>query len=260
MSLPPCPRCGHVRPPLDPHPPGRCSKCGFVPGRDAPGPPPAPAPRRPERVAPARGPLALVRALLLPVPDRVDLVAFCGRCAALLLVVLWGAWFIAQDWTSDTVMTSFLHRPDLAFHEFGHLLFGPFGQWMMFLGGSLFQCFVPAALVVYFVLVQRRPFSAAICLWWLGQNFMDLAPYIADAKSMAIPLVGEWNEAAVAARSLRHDWHNILRPLGLLDRSMELGHLAGLAASATMILAWLWGGAVLWLQYPRLSLDYIAER
>src|ERR1700680_2805438 len=43
---------------------------------------------------------------------------------------------------------------DLVFvpiHEGGHLLFGYFGRWMMVVGGTFLQLFVPFALEVYFI-------------------------------------------------------------------------------------------------------------
>ncbi|MES0874652.1 hypothetical protein [Sinimarinibacterium thermocellulolyticum] len=128
---------------------------------------------------------------LWSVPERVDQTAFIGRCLVLVGILAWGIWFIAQPLSSDALMRSFLHGVDLAFHEFGHLLFSFLGEWMMYLGGSLLQILVPLLLAVYFVCKQHQPFSAAVCLWWCGQNFIDVAPYIADARALALPLVGE---------------------------------------------------------------------
>ena len=40
-------------------------------------------------------------------------------------------------------MNSFLHLINLLFHEAGHIIFSPFGQFMTMLGGSLMQVLVP---------------------------------------------------------------------------------------------------------------------
>jgi hypothetical protein len=52
-------------------------------------------------------------------------------------------WRFAKTPIDPTVMDSFLHLPNLVFHEAGHLLMLPFGQFMSVLGGSLFQLLVP---------------------------------------------------------------------------------------------------------------------
>jgi len=214
-----------------------------------------PAPKPPgQRVLPdeaSPGGLAIARALLLHTPDRVDSTSWFGRAATWVLLAVWGAWFVVQPWDAESIGQSFLHRPDLVFHEAGHILFGFFGDWVMFAGGSVMQCLVPAVLIGYFVFVQRQPFSAAVCLWWLGQNAVDLAPYIGDARALAMPLVGEWSEEIVSLRAARHDWRNILAPLGWLEHDRSLGAAAGTLGRAVMVGALGWGAALLRLQWSR---------
>src|SRR4051812_35569456 len=78
---------------------------------------------------------------------------------------------------------------DLAIHEFGHMLFMPFGfafsgDTMVILGGSLFQVAFPLIFVVYFLLPQRRDVHAAmVCLWWASINLLGVAIYAADARA-----------------------------------------------------------------------------
>src|SRR6266403_5578818 len=67
---------------------------------------------------------------------------------------------------------------DLAIHEFGHMLFMPFGiqflgNTMMILGGSLTQVAFPLIFFGYFFRKQgdaprRDLFEAMVCLWWSG--------------------------------------------------------------------------------------------
>ncbi len=195
---------------------------------------------------------ARLRAILLRLPERYDPVVFYGSGVVLAGSLAWGLWFILQPVSGESIGGSFLHRADLPFHEFGHVLFRPFGQWLMFLGGSLFQCLMPLILAAYFLRWQRQPFSAAMCLWWCGQNFIDVAPYIGDARAMALPLVGEWSDEMVSIRDLRHDWHNILGPLHMLPYDHSLAVMAKLIGSGLMLLSWIWGGLLLAMQY-RLS-------
>lgn len=260
----PCPKCGYLRQPGDAGSAGECPRCGVFHdkyrqrlAREAL----AAASTAVAVADPAAGSLRVrLWAALFYVPDRIDQTAFYGRCAVLALVVVWGAWFIWQPWDSDAVGQSFLHRADLAFHEFGHVLFRPFGEWMMFLGGSLFQCLLPLLLAGYFVYKQEQPFSAAICLWWAGQNLIDVAPYIGDARALALPLIGEWSEEMAGMRAFRHDWHNILGAIGWLDHDRTLGRLTKVAGVLTMLLSWAWAAALLHMQHRNLDGDVLSER
>jgi hypothetical protein len=146
--------------------------------------------------------------------------------AAFLLVLALATIQFAQTPLSDDAMNSFLHLPDLVFHEAGHILFAPFGQFMTVLGGSLTQVLIPVIAVVAF-LRQEEPFSAAICAWWAGQNLVDLAPYIADARALQLVLLGGHTGAEVEG----HDWEFILNQLGIahLDRTIGMfSYAAGL--------------------------------
>src|SRR3954462_1087916 len=43
----------------------------------------------------------------------------------------------------DAAMNSFVHLINLVFHESGHIIFSPFGEFMTVLGGSLMQILIP---------------------------------------------------------------------------------------------------------------------
>jgi len=139
-----------------------------------------------------------------------------GRIALLLLLAFWTWRFLWTPLSADA-MDSFLHLPDLVFHEAGHILFSPFGRFLTVLGGSLLQFLIPLVAAGSFIR-QEQPFSAAICVWWAGQNLVDLAPYIADARALRLTLIGGRTGAEVEG----HDWEFILTQLGVthLDRSI----------------------------------------
>ena len=61
---------------------------------------------------------------------------------------------------------------------------------MTSLGGSLFQLFIPLVCLFALLVHARDTFGGAVALWWFGQNFFDLAPYINDARSLSLPPVG----------------------------------------------------------------------
>lgn len=106
---------------------------------------------------------------------------------------------------------SFIHLIDLVFHEAGHIIFAPFGSFMMSLGGSLFQVMVPLLCAGALRFQQDDVFGASVCVWWAGENLLDLAPYIDDARSLQLMLLG-----GPAAEVEGHDWEAILMALGWL--------------------------------------------
>jgi hypothetical protein len=84
---------------------------------------------------------------------------------------------------------------------------------------------VPAVCTAVF-LTRQQYGSAAVTLFWVGQNLTDVAVYIADGRAMALPLLAD---------GLIHDWNFILGRLGLLSRAEALGRLTfGLGALAML--------------------------
>jgi hypothetical protein len=98
-----------------------------------------------------------------------------------------------------------LDAVDLAIHETGHLVFAPFGEFLGFLGGTLFQLALPAAFVIYFWKRADRH-AASVALWWVAQNCWNVSVYVRDARAQALPLVGGGE----------HDWAYLLGRLGWL--------------------------------------------
>ena len=108
-----------------------------------------------------------------------------------------GALRRARIWTISLLRTplpalggSFMHLINLPFHEAGHIVFAPFGSFMMSLGGSLLQVLVPLACAWAFLFQQDDRFGASVCVWWTGESLLDLSPYIDDARSLQLMLLG----------------------------------------------------------------------
>ena len=118
----------------------------------------------------------LVRLLLDD--TRRDPVVLGGRVILLLMLIAWTWRFARARVIENAAGMSFLHLINLPFHEAGHILFLPLGQFMTTLGGSLFQVIVPASLTVIFLTKHRDVFGAAVTWWWVGENLVDLAPYL----------------------------------------------------------------------------------
>lgn len=117
---------------------------------------------------------------------------------------------------------SFLDSVDLAIHETGHLVFGPFGEVIGFAGGTLFQLIVPAAFVWYFARRGDRH-AATVPLWWIAQNLWNVSVYVRDARAQELPLVGGGE----------HDWAFLLGHFRLLAHDQGIGR--GVHALGTMI-------------------------
>lgn len=130
-----------------------------------------------------------------------------------------------------------IHPIDLAFHEAGHLLTMAFGKFVSALGGTLFQCLIPLLCIAYFFR-RREPMGMAAAGLWLGENFIDVGRYVADARARQLDLVSLGPVA-------EHDWTYLLGTLGLLRWDTTLG--ACLVAGGCLIMlaaagwyAWLW--------------------
>lgn len=129
---------------------------------------------------------------------------------------------------------------NLAIHEAGHVFFGPFGEFIGFLGGTLMQLIVPLTFMGYF-LYKRDQFAAAVLLWWVGQNLWNISVYIKDARSMELPLVG----GGV------HDWRVILGEMGLLPRDQEIGQTVFVVGALCYMVAIGWAVVTLIFNRPQ---------
>ena len=148
----------------------------------------------------------------------------------LVLAILFTLYFV---WIAlDPMQGSFLDNVDLPIHEFGHLLFRPFGQFLMVAGGSLFQVIMPAIFVGYFIW-QRSFYSAAIVLFWVGQSILNVWVYAADAVVMKLVLTSGFT----GSEGSFHDWNYILTATGLLSSTKIVAGAIRLAGTLVIISA-----------------------
>jgi hypothetical protein len=190
-------------------------------------------------------PRETLREFISYVPENIDPIVFWGRAITLAAFALWSFYFISAGVDWEKIGSSFLHNANLAFHEFGHIFFSPFGHFMMILGGSLFQVLMPLGLMLVFMIKQRDNFAASIMLWWSGQNFIDVSPYIDDAQYRALPLVGGGGEES-------HDWGNLLTMMNALEKTHTVAQASFNIGSVLIILALCWGFYLLRLQKKNL--------
>lgn len=132
------------------------------------------------------------------------------RIVRIAAVIAFAAWV----WRYMRETEPLLHGSLLIFHEAGHILFMPFGEFTMVLGGSLFQLMVPAFFVAYFA-DRRDLYAAAFATLYLAASLAGVAIYIADARAGELPLLG-------GERS-NHDWTFLLIEMGRLDQDITIG-------------------------------------
>lgn len=136
----------------------------------------------------------------------------------------------------------FLDYVNLIIHEAGHPFFSWFGYTIMILGGTLAELLVPLLCAIYFFWQRETP-GFAFCSFWFFENFPYIGTYMADARALALPLVGSGD----------HDWEILFRQWGLLMHDQEIG---GIMRS----LGWLGMLAtVAWLAF-RVGHDAVSEK
>jgi hypothetical protein len=249
-----CPKCGHERAPDETGPADACPACGLIfskylkarvallaaPAASAvPGGPAAVAAGEPRIVD-------RVKELALHVPDEVEPAYVYLRGILLAGLIVYGVKLAAMDIPSWEMASSLMHAPMVPIHEFGHLLFSPFGEFMHNLGGALFQAGLPLIFGGIFLARNRDPFAAAVMLWWSAVAVMDTAPYMYDAQlPQHILLTGRTGDTGA------HDFIDVLGDLGLLHRAQAVGRIAHAFGIAMLAAALGWAAAIVWMQFQR---------
>lgn len=187
-----------------------------------------------------------LHAVRLAMPKEGIAMSVFGRFFVLVLLCLISWRLIPPPLSANEAGHSFLHMINLPFHEAGHLVFRGFGAVMHSLGGSLGQLLVP--LICMYVLATKThdAFGAAVCGWWFGENLLDIAPYIDDARSLSMPLLG--GNTGESSPYGFHDWNFILSQTGLLRYDHTIATDAQYFGSGIMLLALLRCTVLLWQQ------------
>ena len=183
----------------------------------------------------------------LGVETPPSMAAVIGRGACLVVLLLWTT-TLAGGVNAERVNSSFIHLPNLVFHEAGHFLFAPFGRFMTVLGGSLTQLLIPLICAGAFLWQQRDPFGAAVASWWAGENLIDVAPYINDARELQLVLLGGRTGAEVEG----HDWEYLLNAMGMAHHDHAIAGAVRALGVLTMMASLVWAAAVVAAQFAAL--------
>jgi hypothetical protein len=139
-----------------------------------------------------------------------------------------GVWELIKTWTPSVAVFGFslywiinrgtytwIDNADLVIHEAGHLFFFIFGKFIYTAGGTLMQIILPSIIVFYFLKSLYRT-GMQFGLLWLGQNFINISVYAADAQEKKLKLLG--------GSKVYHDWNYMLGEINMLEYSAEVGY------------------------------------
>lgn len=113
----------------------------------------------------------------------------------------------------DTSGFLFLDYANLVIHEAGHPFFSYFGHTMMLLGGTLGELIVPLLCAAFFFF-HRQTYGLAFSLFWFFENFLYIGAYMADARTLILPLVN----------GDESDWTLLFEQWGVLACDQRIGH------------------------------------
>lgn len=173
-----------------------------------------------------------------------------GRAIIFAVLAVWSWRLVGSPIAGNAAGESLLHLVNLPFHEAGHIVFRPFGAFITSLGGTLGQLLMPAICAGVLLLKTRDPFGASVASWWFGENFLDIAPYMDDARAGQLPLVG--GNFGHSAPYGVHDWNYLLNESGLLQYDHALAKAVFALGTLIMMASLLWSAILLRSQY-RLS-------
>jgi hypothetical protein len=192
-----------------------------------------------------------IKTRIFSVADNEDPIYVVGRGLLLLGMSYLSFRLMTSTIASNYAGEIFLHTINLPFHEAGHVGFRLFGSFFASLGGTLGQLLMPAVLFYHFLFRANNPFGGAVCLWWFGENFIDMAPYINDARDGDLPLIG--GNFGHSSPYGFHDWEYILNESGLLQYDKIIAKMSFMIGSIIMILALIWGGILLYRQFKTVN-------
>jgi hypothetical protein len=188
--------------------------------------------------------------LLYPNEKNCKPLITAGQALLLLVLLILSLSLWSSPIESNKAGESFLHLINLPFHEAGHIFFRPFGRFITSLGGTLGQFMIPLICLAAFLFYRSDNTAAAVCLWWTGENFLDIAPYVNDARSLTLPLIGG-NTGQTAPYGF-HDWEYLLTESGFLGYDHDIARACYFIGTMIMAVALLWAGILVWRQFQML--------
>jgi hypothetical protein len=155
-----------------------------------------------------------------------------------LPLLLWFVW-IAVHHLRDPEYQSLFKGINLGIHELGHVVFTPLGEMMHMAGGTILQCLVPV--IGWFMFLRQRDFfGISFAFGWMGTNCFDVAVYVADARSLNLPLY------SISGGDSIHDWNYLLGEFGLLQWDDRIAMFLRATGYLMFGVCLVFGGWILW--------------
>jgi hypothetical protein len=137
--------------------------------------------------------------------------------------------FIALLIRSTQGFVPVLDYANLLFHEAGHPLISYISPRLEPYGGTIAQLLLPCLSICNFW-SSRKVLGTAVGGIWLCENFLNIARYMADARTMVLPLVGGGH----------HDWSTIFRRWDVLQYDTEIAFGVTIAAWTGIAVCSMW--------------------
>ena len=155
------------------------------------------------------------------------------------LLVLSTVFFHLRD-VHDGLVARIVWLLTIGPHEIGHIICMPFGWTLHFAGGSIWQVLWWLLLALYVLFLRFQVTGALVFMTIVGHSFINMMPYIADARARELPLL-------FGMDSSHHDWWNLLNKYRLLEYDQQIADFAAgvgvtvllLTAAAGIITTWL---------------------
>lgn len=225
MKLTSCPKCKNTQAAA-----GRCSHCGLVFRKYFKYHPlPTPVITEPEK-APSIDHVELIRTYKEK-SNNYRLVKF----TLVALLAFFTGQMLFAGINGESTISTLMHLIALPFHEAGHVLLRPAGQFVSSLGGTLGQLVMPLICAVVLWVKQGDRYGSMIAYWWFGQNFIDISPYIYDARAGQLPLLG--GNFGHSSPYGFHDWEYLLTETGLIRADHTIASISFALGIVVMLFA-----------------------
>jgi len=153
---------------------------------------------------------------------RVSTQQFTGFCVGLVV-------FALLMFKSEPGFIFCLDHANLLFHEAGHPAAGLFSRRFEVYGGTLGQLVFPLVLAVSFWR-EGQTVSFAASVIWFFENWLNIARYMADARTQILPLVGGGC----------HDWATIFGRWDVMNHDTQIAGVVQFTGWLGMAAACLW--------------------
>lgn len=172
------------------------------------------------------------------------------RAALVLFIAAWSVRYLTISVHDLGLDPGWMHRVHLVFHEAGHAITGMLtdNQVAVAFMGSGLQVLFPLVIAVAFYWTNSDGVGAGLGLWWAGHAALDIAPYVADARALELPLLS----GGTGAEFEGHDWEFLLTSWNALGADTAIAAWIALSGRLVMVLALVWAAAN--IVYDRLAL------